>query len=82
MQQVKCVHAKGVPIVKILDPELQLYCDLNLNNQVAVKNTQLVRTYIELDERVRPLAMVVKHWTKKRVINEGMRKVENSSCFD
>jgi DNA polymerase sigma len=60
-----------VPIVKIWDPELNLACDLNVNNQVAVKNTKLVKTYIELDDRVRPLAMIVKHWTKKRVINEG-----------
>lgn len=71
MQKVICVHAKAVPIVKIWDPELKLACDLNVNNQVAVKNTQLVKTYIELDERVRPVAMVVKHWSKKRVINEG-----------
>jgi DNA polymerase sigma len=68
---VTCVHAKAVPIVKIWDPELNLACDLNVNNQVAVKNTKLVKTYIELDDRVRPLAMIVKHWTKKRVINEG-----------
>jgi len=73
MQKVICVHAKAVPIVKIWDPELKLACDLNVNNQVAVKNTQLVKTYIELDERVRPIAMVVKHWSKKRVINEGTR---------
>jgi len=71
MQKVTCVHAKAVPIVKIWDPELDLACDLNVNNQVAVKNTRLVKTYIQLDERVRSLAMIVKHWTKKRVINEG-----------
>jgi len=71
MQKVTCVHAKGVPIVKVWDPELDLACDLNVNAQVAVKNTRLVKTYIQLDERVRPLAMIVKHWTRKRVINEG-----------
>lgn len=67
-----CVHAKGVPIVKIWDPELKLACDLNLNNHVALTNTKMVKTYMQLDERVRPLAMIVKHWTKRRVINEGI----------
>lgn len=71
MEQVICVHAKAVPIVKIWDPELQLNCDLNLNNNVALTNTQMVKTYIQIDERIRPLAMIVKYWTKKRIINEG-----------
>lgn len=71
MKNVKCVHAKAVPIVKIWDPDLDLNCDLNLNNHVALKNTRMVKAYIELDERVRPLAMIIKHWTRKRVINEG-----------
>ena len=68
-----CVHAKAVPIVKIWDPELQIACDLNVNNHVALKNTRLVRAYMELDPRVRPLAMIVKYWTKRRIINEGER---------
>ena len=72
MKNVTCVHAKAVPIVKIWDPELQVACDLNVNNHVALKNTRLVRAYMEIDSRVRPLAMIVKYWTKRRVINEGM----------
>lgn len=71
MKQVKCVHAKAVPIVKMLDPELDLNCDLNVNNDLALINTQMVRTYIEMDDRVRPLALIIKHWSKRRIINEG-----------
>lgn len=72
MQKVTCVHAKSVPIVKIWDPELQMACDLNVNNHVAIKNTTLVRTYMEIDSRVRTLAMIIKFWTKQRIINEGI----------
>lgn len=71
MKNVTCVHAKAVPIVKIWDPELHLACDLNINNQVALKNTRMVRTYMQLDKRARPLAMIVKYWTRRRMINEG-----------
>ena len=71
MKNVTCVHAKAVPIVKIWDPELQVACDLNVNNHVALKNTRLVRAYMRLDDRVRPLAMIVKYWTKRRILNEG-----------
>lgn len=73
MQKVTCVHAKAVPIVKIWDPELQLSCDLNMNNNVALTNTRLIKTYIQIDSRVRPLAMIVKYWTSRRIINEGLQ---------
>lgn len=74
MRNVTCVHAKSVPIVKLWDPELQLACDLNVNNHVAIKNTRMVKAYMEIDERVRVLAMIVKYWTKQRVLNEGLSK--------
>jgi len=71
MKRVTCVHAKAVPIVKIWDPELLLACDLNVNNHIAIQNTHLVRVYMEIDDRVRTLAMIVKYWTNRRLINEG-----------
>lgn len=72
MKKVTCVHAKAVPIVKIFDPELHMACDLNVNNNIAIKNTRMVKAYMQMDDRVRALAMLVKHWTQQRVINEGI----------
>ncbi|KMU72634.1 Poly(A) RNA polymerase cid13 [Coccidioides immitis RMSCC 3703] len=60
-----------IPIVKIWDPELQVACDMNVNNTMALENTRMIRTYVEVDERVRPLAMIVKHWTKQRILNDA-----------
>jgi DNA polymerase sigma len=54
--------------VKIWDPELRLACDMNVNNTLALENTRMVRTYVEIDERVRPLAMIIKYWTKRRIL--------------
>ena len=71
MEKVVCIRSAKVPIVKIWDPELHLACDMNINNTLALENTRMVRTYVEIDERVRPLIMVVKYWTKMRVINEA-----------
>lgn len=68
-----CVSTAKVPIVKIWDPELKLACDMNVNNTLALENTRMVRTYVETDERVRPLAMVIKYWTRRRVINDAGR---------
>lgn len=71
MERVVCVSSAKVPIVKAWDPELQVACDLNVNNPMALENTALVRSYVELDERVRPLAMIIKHWAKRRILNDA-----------
>ncbi|KAL4916789.1 hypothetical protein BDW62DRAFT_211625 [Aspergillus aurantiobrunneus] len=71
MERVVCISHAKVPIVKIWDPELRLACDMNVNNTLALENTRMVRTYVEIDERVRPLAMIIKHWTKRRILNDA-----------
>ena len=71
MEKVVCVSSAKVPIVKIWDPELGLACDMNVNNTLALENTRMVRTYVDLDERVRPLAMIIKYWTRKRIVNDA-----------
>ncbi|KAL1956790.1 hypothetical protein VTO42DRAFT_6844 [Malbranchea cinnamomea] len=71
MERVVCVSHAKVPIVKIWDPELQVACDMNVNNTLALENTRMMRTYVDIDERVRPLAMIIKHWTKRRILNDA-----------
>ena len=70
MQKVVCVPAK-VPIAKIWDPEFKLAADLNVNNTLALENTRMIKLYVQLDERVRPLIMIIKHWTKQRILNDA-----------
>jgi len=74
MDKVICVSTAKVPIVKIFDPELGLYCDMNVNNTLALENTRMIKTYVEIDPRVRPLAMVIKYWTKQRVLNDAGKR--------
>ncbi|KAH6674675.1 zinc finger protein-like protein [Halenospora varia] len=71
MEKVICVSTAKVPIVKIWDPELCLACDMNVNNTLALENTRMIKTYVEIDTRVRPLAMIIKHWTKRRIVNDA-----------
>lgn len=71
MERVVCVSHAKVPIVKIWDPQLKTACDMNVNNTLALENTRMIRTYVDIDERVRPLAMIIKHWTKRRVLNDA-----------
>ncbi|CAG8955778.1 hypothetical protein HYFRA_00011647 [Hymenoscyphus fraxineus] len=71
MERVICVSTAKVPIVKIWDPELRLACDMNVNNTLALENTRMIKTYVLIDDRVRPLAMIIKHWTKRRIVNDA-----------
>ncbi|OQO13621.1 hypothetical protein B0A48_01850 [Cryoendolithus antarcticus] len=71
MKSVLCRAAAKVPIVKCWDPELQLACDINVNNTLALENTRMIKTYVQMDQRVRILAKVVKHWTKQRILNDA-----------
>ncbi|KAK7526803.1 uncharacterized protein IWZ02DRAFT_182543 [Phyllosticta citriasiana] len=71
MSKVVCVASAKVPIVKVWDPELELACDMNVNNTLALENTRMIKTYVQIDDRVRPLTMIVKHWTKRRILNDA-----------
>ncbi|KAL7309504.1 hypothetical protein PS15m_010374 [Mucor circinelloides] len=71
LQIVRTIPRAKVPIVKIWDPVLQLACDLNVNNLLALQNTRMIKTYVAIDPRVRPLILIVKHWAKQRQLNDA-----------
>lgn len=71
MEKIVCRAAAKVPIVKYWDPVLQLHADLNVNNTLALQNTRMIKAYVQLDDRVRPLAKIVKYWTKRRILNDA-----------
>lgn len=48
-----------------------IQCDINVNNSLAIENTRLVKVYVDIDERVRPLAMIIKYWAKSRLLNDA-----------
>ncbi|NWH55850.1 GLD2 polymerase, partial [Geococcyx californianus] len=69
------IQAK-VPIVKFRDKVRQVFCvefDLNVNNVVGIRNTFLLRTYAYIENRVRPLVLVVKKWANFHGINDASR---------
>lgn len=81
MEKVVCIPQAKVRIVKIWDPVLKLNCDMNVNNTPALENTRMIKTYIQIDERVRPLAMIIKHWTKQRILNDAGKFRAPSGCL-
>ncbi len=59
----------------------QLECDICIDNRLAIRNTLLLRHYSSVDPRVRQLAYIVKHWSKRRDINNPAARTLSSYGF-
>lgn len=61
------------PLVTVEDTQGPLKeVDVSINNSLPLYNSQLLKAYSQLDERVRPLVLLVKVWAKgKRVCGAG-----------
>ncbi|NXD04598.1 GLD2 polymerase, partial [Certhia familiaris] len=87
IERPQLIRAK-VPIVKFRDKKLSTMMldfyffflpnsnvdfDLNVNNMIGIRNTFLLRTYAFIENRVRPLVLVVKMWASFHEINDASR---------
>ena len=71
MEKVHVLSRATVPIVKFNDPRSGIEVDISINNSLALHNTKLLRTYSELDERVKELALCVKYWARHRHLSDA-----------
>ncbi|MBN3276907.1 GLD2B polymerase, partial [Polyodon spathula] len=72
IERPRLIRAK-VPILKFRDKVSGVEFDLNVNNVVGIRNTFLLRTYAFIENRVRPLILVVKKWARHHGINDASR---------
>ncbi|NXP53219.1 GLD2 polymerase, partial [Heliornis fulica] len=75
IERPQLIRAK-VPIVRFRDKVRQVFCvefDLNVNNIIGIRNTFLLRAYAYIENRVRPLVLVVKSWARFHDINDASR---------
>ncbi|XP_050679392.1 poly(A) RNA polymerase gld-2 homolog A-like [Leptidea sinapis] len=71
------IQAK-VPILKFRDARNGVQVDLNCNNVVGIKNTNLLYCLSTMDWRVRPLVSVSKLWARAHHINDARRRTLSS----
>lgn len=72
-QNIKVIPAK-VPIIKFKDSICKLDVTLNLNQDVSIRNSQLIRDYAKMDWRFPHLAMIMKEWARENRINSAVAK--------
>ena len=69
MHEVRPRATARIPIVQFVEPQSGSECDISFSNPLALCNTLLLRTYSDIDPRIRPLVYVIKRWAKARHIN-------------
>ena len=73
-------HAR-MPVAKLHDSITGVSADVCVNNFLAVCNTRMLRDYASLDVRMRQLGYLVKHWAKRRGVNEPYTGTLSSYCY-
>lgn len=73
VQDITLIPAK-VPVIKFKDSICHLNVTLNLNQDVSIRNTQLIRDYSKMDWRFPQLALIVKQWARENRINSAVEK--------
>lgn len=73
-------HAR-VPVVKFVYPPTQTQVDITIKNTLACLNTRMIADYCQIDPRLAQLVHIVKHWAKKRNVNDPYKGTLSSYCY-
>ncbi|KAG0274789.1 hypothetical protein BGZ95_009471, partial [Linnemannia exigua] len=81
MTQVQPITNARVPIVKFVDPTTKTNCDVNTNHVLGIHNSELIRCYTMIDDRVRPFLYSLKALVKKHGINDSSQAWLSSYAY-
>lgn len=70
-----------VPIVKFVDPQTRINCDINSNHVLGIYNSELIRCYTQIDDRVRPFIYNLKALAKAHGINDSSNAYLSSYSY-
>uniref|UniRef100_A0A182PK57 PAP-associated domain-containing protein n=1 Tax=Anopheles epiroticus TaxID=199890 RepID=A0A182PK57_9DIPT len=76
-EHLDLIRAK-VPILRFRHVEENIDIDLSINNCVGIRNTHLLNCYAQLDQRVRPLVLVIKLWAQHHNLNDPINSTMSS----
>lgn len=55
--------------VKFLDPVTGMECDINVNDQLGLINSRMLKIYCDMSPVLRPMLFAVKAWAKPLGLN-------------
>lgn len=69
---VSKIESARVPILIVKKGD-NIEINLSFNHEVVIHNSALLRAYSSISPRVRELVVLVKHWAKRREINDALQ---------
>ncbi|GJJ72056.1 hypothetical protein EMPS_04413 [Entomortierella parvispora] len=81
MARIQPISNARVPIVKFIDPYLKISCDINSGHVLGIHNSELIRCYTLIDDRVRPFLYSLKAIVKKQHINDSSQSFLSSYAY-
>ncbi|KAF9563049.1 hypothetical protein EC968_005013 [Mortierella alpina] len=67
-EKILTIAKARVPIVTFWHRELDISCDISINQELSIHNSKLVKTYEAIDPRVQTIWFSLKHLAKKQGI--------------
>jgi len=64
-ENVTKIFQANVPLLKLSDRKSDMEVDFCINNELGVRNSMLLKTYCQCDDRVLQLGRLVKDWAKR-----------------
>tara|TARA_B110000003_G_scaffold202319_1_gene201021 strand:- start:4211 stop:6391 length:2181 start_codon:yes stop_codon:yes gene_type:complete len=71
MENIVMLGRAKVPIIKFNDERTKIPVDISINNTLALHNTELLKRYSAVDERIRSVILAVKYWASRRDVSDA-----------
>ncbi|CAH2090631.1 unnamed protein product [Euphydryas editha] len=63
-QQIFAITTARIPIVKFYHVPTKRFCDVNFNSIAGVRNSELINYFLQIDQKILYLAILIKYWAK------------------
>ncbi|TPX46774.1 hypothetical protein SeLEV6574_g03053 [Synchytrium endobioticum] len=81
MKDIKVLTKARVPTVRMRDPATGVRINFCIQSSQSLHVSRLIAAYADVDPRFKPLATVIKHWAKRRNVNEPYFGTLSSYCY-
>jgi DNA polymerase sigma len=72
---------QSFPPVKFVDANTGVECDINVNEQLGVLNTRMLKQYCDISPHLRSLLVAIKTWAKPLGLNNPSGKGLSTLSF-
>lgn len=73
IKHLKTITNTRCPVVRFFHEKTSIYCDISLNNYLAVANSKLFEVYMALEPNLQKLIFTIRYWMKHKNLSSPSR---------